>query len=114
MKKLAVEGSLLSVDGGVATVTSYITNPNMSVDNKKACHSINYTVTLSPSGATGSGTITGSSSFNLGDNQPFVLEGDSFPTPTMNPPTPTTPTPTPGPTVIVKVSFANQSVVEMD
>lgn len=112
MKKVAVElTSILSSDvpGAVVQVTGYVTNPFISVDNLKCCHSISYMVTLA-SGAVGTGVITGSSSFNFGDNQPFVLEGDSKLTPTEQPGL----VPTPGPTVMVKVSYAGQNSVEMD
>ena len=110
MKRVAVENTcVLYVDGGTATATGYVTNQFISVDNLKCCHQIPFTVSLS-SGATGAGTIVGTSSYNFGDNLPFVLEGDFAMCETIQPGTP----PTPGPVVKVEVKYAGQNFVEMD
>lgn len=77
MKLIAVEGCTLSVEGGVATVIplSSVTDPNISVDNKKAYHSITFTAIVGD--YEGGGTIKPTTVNSTGNLLSFVVQGDS-------------------------------------
>lgn len=77
MKLLAVEGCVLSVEGGTAEVVplSSVTDPNTSVDDKKAYHSIGFAAVVGD--YSGTGTISPSTVYSTGNNSSFVVLGDS-------------------------------------
>jgi len=80
MKLIAVEGCTLSTPGGTVTIVSSVTNPYISVDNKKAYHSITFTVTVGD--YAGGGTLQSSTVYSKGDMVGFICLGDNITVPT--------------------------------
>lgn len=80
MKLIAVEGCTLTTPGGTVSIVAGVTNPNISVDNKKAYHSITFTVTVGD--YAGGGTLSSSTVSSTGDNVGFVCLGDKITVPT--------------------------------
>jgi len=77
MKLLSVEGCELFIEGGSASVTeaTSVTNDHVTVDNKKAYHSIAFTATVGD--YSGSGVINGSTTYSTDNGQAFVVQGDN-------------------------------------
>ena len=80
MKLIAVEGCTLTTPGGTVTITSSVTNPHISVDNKKAYHSITFAVTVGD--YAGTGTLQSSTVYSKGDVFGFICQGDNITVPT--------------------------------
>ena len=80
MKLIAVEGCKLTTPGGTVSIVSSVTNPNISVDNKKVYHSITFTVVVGD--YTGGGTLNSSTVNSTGDNVGFICLGDNITVPT--------------------------------
>ena len=103
MKLVAVQGAQITCVPPGEVIATYITNPNMTIDNKPVCHSIVFTYT-NEEGFAGGGTFQGTSVSATCDYQSFVLQGDFVEFTATQPPPSGATTP-----VIATISSAGQT-----